>query len=235
MLIKRFSSTMNEYVKRGLFITFEGTDGVGKSTQADLLAEALRTRGYQVCLTREPGGSAAAEALRHLLLLGEVSFSLRSEILVHFAARFDHVERVISPALQEGQIVLCTRFSDSTIAYQGYGWGKGDQKILSFIDTLNKHLERQPDKTFLLKTSRQIAKQRLATRSIEQDYYECAEEAFHKRVIAGFEEIALQQTERVCCIETTNCPIHEVHDKILQEVLAVSAHFSNFSDVSSRG
>ena len=141
-------------MKHGLFITFEGIDGVGKSTQADLLAQALRIHGYKVCLTREPGGSAASEALRQLLLFGHVPFSLRSEILAHFAARFDHVERVIDPALREGQVVLCTRFSDSTIAYQGYGSGKGEQALLSFINMLNQSLDRQPDKTFLLKAKR---------------------------------------------------------------------------------
>ncbi len=214
-------------MKHGLFITFEGIDGVGKSTQADLLAQALRTHGYKVFLTREPGGSAAAESLRQLLLFGDVSFSLRSEILAHFAARFDHVERVIDPAIREGQIVLCTRFSDSTIAYQGYGSGKGEQALLSFINMLNKSLDRQPDKTFLLKSSRKVAQQRLAVREIKQDKYERAEESFHARVIEGFEKIASQEPERVCCMETTDRSIHEIHENILQEVLTICHNVSS--------
>ena len=214
-------------MKHGLFITFEGIDGVGKSTQADLLAQALRTHGYKVCLTREPGGSAASEALRQLLLFGHVPFSLRSEILAHFAARFDHVERVIDPALREGQVVLCTRFSDSTIAYQGYGSGKGEQALLSFINMLNQSLDRQPDKTFLLKASRKTTQQRLTERNTKQDKYERAEESFHTRVIEGFEKIAAQDPERVRCMDTTLQSIDDIHKQIFQEVLAVCTYVSS--------
>ena len=101
---------------QGVFITLEGGEGVGKSTQLRLLRDALQSHGYEVLATREPGGSAGAEALRELLLFGQAPLSLRSEILTHFAARFDHVDQVIRPAQAQGRIVLCDRFTDSTIA-----------------------------------------------------------------------------------------------------------------------
>jgi dTMP kinase len=127
-------------MQSGLFITLEGGEGVGKSTQLRLLRDALQSHGYRVLATREPGGSAGAEDLRQLLLFGKNPLSLRAEILTHFAARFDHVDTVIRPALAEGQIVLCDRFTDSTMAYQGYGRAEGQPAVLDLIAALQAQL-----------------------------------------------------------------------------------------------
>src|SRR5579863_8673434 len=118
---------------RGVFITFEGGEGAGKSTQAARLAQRLRAGGRVALATREPGGSTGAEAIRTLLVTGEVDrWSATAETLLMYAARFDHVERVISPALERGDIVICHRFADSPRAYQGAGGGAN----LSLIDAL---------------------------------------------------------------------------------------------------
>jgi len=110
-------------VTSGRFITLEGGEGAGKTTQSALLAEALAARGVVVRRTREPGGSPGAELLRGILLGGSVDWSPRAETLLHFAARAEHVAKTIQPALQEGAWVVCDRFFDSTLAYQGYGQG----------------------------------------------------------------------------------------------------------------
>lgn len=208
----------------GLFITLEGGEGVGKSTQARLLVDALRSHGYDVHATREPGGSPAAEALRNLMLFGEAPLSTRAEILAHFAARFDHVDQVIKPALAAGQIVLCDRFTDSTLAYQGYGRSMGDESILSLIRMLDGNLGLQPDRTFLLETPREIARQRLAARKAPTDRYEQADEAFHARVIAGFQTIAGQNAGRIRRVDTSSSSVEDVNSLIVRDILAIRAH-----------
>ena len=208
----------------GLFITLEGGEGVGKSTQARLLVDALRSHGHDVHATREPGGSPAAEALRNLMLFGEAPLSTRAEILAHFAARFDHVDQVIKPALASGQIVLCDRFTDSTLAYQGYGRSMGDESILALIRMLDGSLGLQPDRTFLLETPREIARQRLAARKAPVDRYEQADEAFHARVLAGFQTIAEQNTGRVRRVDTSSLSVEDVNSLIVRDILAIRAH-----------
>ena len=134
----------------GLFVTLEGSEGVGKSTQLRLLQSALASLGHEVLITREPGGSPGAEDLRQLLLFGKNPLSLRAEILTHFAARADHLDQVINPALAEGQVVICDRFTDSTMAYQGYGRAEGDPDVLDLISRLQSQLGREPDMTLSL-------------------------------------------------------------------------------------
>ena len=119
----------------GLFITFEGGEGAGKSTQIRLLAQALQERGQDVLMTREPGGSAGAEAVRHVILSGAAEhFGTRMEALLFAAARSDHVEELIRPALAAGRVVLCDRFVDSALAYQGYGRGLDLAELRQVLD-----------------------------------------------------------------------------------------------------
>lgn len=211
-------------MRSGLFITLEGGEGVGKSTQLRLLRDALQSHGYRVLATREPGGSAGAEDLRQLLLFGKNPLSLRAEILTHFAARFDHVDTVIRPALAEGQIVLCDRFTDSTMAYQGYGRAEGQPAILDLIAVLQAQLGLMPDMTFLLQAPREITRQRLAVRGVPTDRYEKADEAFHARIAAGFMAIADQQPGRVKCITTANHSQETVSSLIMKEILPRLPH-----------
>ncbi|WP_323991007.1 dTMP kinase [Nguyenibacter sp. L1] len=170
----------------GLFITFEGGEGAGKSTQVRHLAAHLGAAGYDVVCTREPGGTPGAEALRDFLLFGGHDLSLRAEILGHFAARFDHVDRLVRPALRRGAIVLCDRFVDSTLAYQGYGQGHADPDILDLIATLTAQLGLMPDLTLVLAVPRARALERLRARGGAADRYESADESFHGRVADGF-------------------------------------------------
>ena len=141
-----------------MFITLEGGEGAGKTTQARLLAEALQASGRAVLRTREPGGAPGAEALRGLLLSGEHDWSPQAEVLLHFAARAEHVARTIRPALQAGRVVVCDRFADSTMAYQGYGQGADRGQIASLADMLGP----RPDLTVLLDVSPAVAARRLA-------------------------------------------------------------------------
>ena len=205
---------------KGLFITLEGGEGVGKSTQLVLLERALQARGLDILVTREPGGSPVAEDLRNLLLFGQHSFSRRSEILTHFAARFDHVDQVIEPALAAGKLVVCDRFTDSTLAYQAYGRAEGEVGTLSLINNLQKQLGRQPDMTFLLEVSRDTARRRLAARGKPTDRYEKSDEDFHIRVAEGFRTIAEQNKNRVIVLSTEHMPAEKVNAVIVEHILS---------------
>ncbi|MFT8781660.1 dTMP kinase [Acetobacter syzygii] len=207
-----------------LFVTLEGGEGVGKSTQLRLLRDALQSQGYSVLATREPGGSAGAEDLRQLLLFGHNPLSLRAEILTHFAARFDHVDQVIRPALADNQIVLCDRFTDSTKAYQGYGRAEGDPAVLELIDVLQAQLNLVPDMTFLLEAPREVTRRRLAVRGVPTDRYEQADEGFHARIAAGFKAIAQQQPARMRCIATADRTEEAVNSQIMKEILSRLSH-----------
>lgn len=201
----------------GFFLSLEGGEGVGKSTQCRLLAEQLRQDGHRVVLTREPGGSPGAEMLRTLLLGGEHALCLRSEILLHVAARLDHLERTVLPALGDGAVVVCDRFGDSTMAYQGYGLAQGDPDVLAFIGAVADCAYRQPDLTLLLDLPRQVARLRLAARGNDPDRYERLDEQFHDRVADGFRRIAAASPERVAVIDA-DVPPEAVLASILQEV-----------------
>ena len=200
----------------GLFVTLEGGEGAGKSTQSRLLAERL-ARNHTLLHTREPGGAAGAERLRTLLLEGDHGLSLRAEVLVHFAARFDHVERTIAPALAEGRLVICDRFFDSTLAYQGFGLGMGEAEPLAFIRNLIALTPVTPDLTLLLDLPRDVARQRLARRGRDPDRYERLDEAFHVRVAEGFRQIARAAPERIMTIDAA-VDVEQVHRALLDRV-----------------
>ena len=201
----------------GLFITLEGGEGAGKSTQARLLAEALRAEGHTVLLTREPGGTPGAEEIRNLLLFGKVDLSWRAEILMHMAARSDHLDNAILPALDRGEIVVCDRFHDSTLAYQGYGVGQGSPEVLAFLNGARKLVNFEPDLTLMLELPRAEALVRLRARGGQTDRYEGQAEAFHERVLAGFEAIASADPARVKRLDAAQTP-EAVSAALLQAV-----------------
>jgi len=201
----------------GLLVTIEGGEGAGKTTQIRKLADSLTARGHDVLCTREPGGTDGAEALRRFLLGQEHRLSLRAEAMVHFAARVDHVDQAIRPALAAGRIVLCDRFSDSTLAYQGYGLGYGDPAILDFIGQLASLLDIQPRLTLILDLPRTEGRRRLQQRGEGGDRYESLDDAFHERVADGFRTIAMGSPQR-CVLVPSAGSIEAVHRSMLSAV-----------------
>lgn len=199
----------------GRFITLEGGEGAGKSTQARLLAQALRAIGLGVLETREPGGAPGAEVLRELLLHGPVAFVAQAETLLHFAARAEHLARTIRPALVGGQWVVCDRFSDSTMAYQGYGHGVDRVQIAALAAMMGT----APDLTLVLDVSAAVAARRLAGRGRAADRYEALDAAFHERVRQGFRAIAAAAPARCVTIDADLAP-EAVHAAVLAAVRA---------------
>ncbi len=187
---------------RGRFITLEGGEGAGKSTQARLLAERLRRAGVAVTVTREPGGTPGAERLRTLLLSGEFAWSPLAETMLHFAARADHVAGTIRPALDEGAWVLCDRFADSTMAYQGFGQGAERDQIAALAGMLGV----VPDLTLILDVTPGTSRTRLAGRGGGLDRYERLGEVFFARVRDGFAAIAAAEPERCVLIPAEDVP-----------------------------
>ena len=187
---------------KGLFITFEGGEGSGKSTQIKRLAAALSADGRAVVQTREPGGSPGAEAIRALLVTGDPDrWDGMTEALLHYAARRDHVERTVKPALEAGSIVLCDRFADSTMAYQGYGHGLGRDTVAHIHDvTLGSF---KPDLTLILDLPVEEGLKRAAGRGGDERRYEDMDVAFHERLRAGFKEIAAAEPERCRIVDAT--------------------------------
>lgn len=192
------------------FITLEGGEGAGKSTQARLLADALVQLGLPVLRTREPGGAPGAEVLRNLLLGGSVEWSAPAETLLHFAARAEHVETTIRPALANGMWVVCDRFYDSTMAYQGYG----QNADRATIATLTRLMAIVPDVTLVLDVSEEVAVARQMQRGADADRYERLDALFHSRVRQGFRDIAAAAPERCVAIDG-NGSVAEVHAAIL--------------------
>jgi len=187
---------------RGLFITFEGGEGSGKSTQVARLAAHLRQRGLEVVQTREPGGSPGAETIRKLLVEGEPGrWTGLGELFLHFAARADHVERVIRPALARGACVVCDRFTDSTMAYQGYAHGIGREAVERLAGVCHPDLE--PDITFLLDVPVDIGMQRSVLRKSTENRYEQMRIEFHETIRNAFLDIAKRQPERIRLIDAT--------------------------------
>lgn len=200
----------------GRFITFEGGEGVGKSTQAALLADALRERGLEVLLTREPGGTPGAEAIRHLLLDKARDWTPEAEALLFAAARSDHVAKAIRPALEKGAWVVCDRFIDSSRAYQG---GEG---ALFDTDLLQLHRIGSagllPDCTILLTASGEAVAQRLRARDGEDsDRIGGRSGEYHARVGQRFRELAAAEPHRFTLVDAEGAPL-EVHRRALHAV-----------------
>ncbi|NVN44544.1 dTMP kinase [Asaia siamensis] len=200
----------------GLFITFEGGEGAGKSTQTRLLHATLVGMGHKVHLTREPGGSPGAEALRELILFSEAPLSQRSQALAHMAARADHLDSLILPALARGEIVICDRFHDSTLVYQGYGLARGDAASLDFIRSLRGLLDCEPDLTLMLDVPPALGAARVAARGGRLDRYEQEETAFHERIAEGFDKVAREAPQRVKRIDARRAP-----DDVAADILSI--------------
>jgi len=182
-----------------VFITLEGGEGVGKTTQQALLVERLRQEGYACLCTREPGGTALGKTLRELLLHGD-PFSPLAELLLYAADRAEHVSKVIAPALAAGQVVVCDRFTDSTLAYQGYGRGLDLEKIRQLNHLATGGL--QPHLTLWLDLPPEVGLARvgLADR-LEQEHLE-----FHRRVYQGFQALAAAEPQRIVRISAQGSP-----------------------------
>uniref|UniRef100_UPI00333F0BC8 dTMP kinase n=1 Tax=Castellaniella defragrans TaxID=75697 RepID=UPI00333F0BC8 len=181
------------------FLTFEGLDGAGKSTHVGWMADALRRAGVDLVCTREPGGTALGEALRELVL--RKPMDLRTETLLMFAARNEHLRTVILPALARGQWVLCDRFTDATFAYQGGGRELGPEPIEALEAWVQKGFA--PDRTFLFDVPLAVARERLENGRDAQDRFERESAAFFERTRAAYHARAAAQPERFVVIDAT--------------------------------
>jgi dTMP kinase len=212
-------------VRGGKFITLEGGEGAGKSTQVKLLCDVLRRADLTVVATREPGGSPGAEEIRHLLVAGEPDrWDAMTEALLHFAARRDHVVKTVKPALARGDWVVSDRFADSTVAYQGYAHGLGREVVQLFYTTVVGELV--PDLTIILDLPAALGLARERERGGE-DRYERMDEVFHQRLRAGFLDIARREPER-CVVVDARPGVETVHGEVVAAVrerlgLAVNA------------
>lgn len=195
---------------RGRFITFEGLDGAGKSTHIEATAARLRARGLDVVVTREPGGTPLGERLRELVL--SEPMHLETETLLMFAARREHVARVIEPALGRGAWVVCDRFTDATRAYQGGGRGVAADKIEVLAAWV--HPELVPDRTFLFDLPPDVARGRIAGQR-DLDRFELEKADFHTRVRERYLEFARQEPSRFVVINATQT--QESIDKLLSK------------------
>ena len=181
-------------MKKGFFISLEGVDGSGKTTQLQLTARYLLDCGYEVVITREPGGTGMAEQIRSIVLYAEDEINLRTELLLYLAARAEHVEKVIRPALEAGKIVLCDRFADSTMVYQGFVRGIEIDKVKTLCEFAADEL--QPELTILLDAAPEALLQRRADRGVK-DRFEQEGLDFQKKVRAGFLLLANAEPQRV--------------------------------------
>lgn len=195
---------------KGLFITFEGGDGCGKTTQIKLLDEYLRSKGYKTLLTREPGSKGLGVKLREILLNYDGEVSPVCESFLFLADRAQHVDCIIKPALEEGTIVLCDRHTDSTVAYQGYGRGLDLEQIYRLNKIATSGLK--PDLTIVLDVDVETSQKRVGS---EKDRMESAGIEFFERVRNGFLEIAKQEPERVKVVDSTQS-IQDIHKQILE-------------------
>ena len=204
----------------GRFITFEGIDGSGKSTQTKLLAARLQDEGYDIILTREPGGSEGAEEIRDLVLQGATDrWSAETEILLFTAARRDHIERTILPALIQGKIVICDRFADSTRMYQGIS--RGDLRAL--VDQLHRlMITYDPDITILIDMDPEIGLKRAKARATAEERFEDFGLDLQQRMRSGFLELAREFETRIAVVDG-NRDLVELAETIYQRVkLALS-------------
>ncbi|WP_435312473.1 dTMP kinase [Primorskyibacter sedentarius] len=199
--------------KKGLFVSFEGIDGSGKSTQARRLADSLTARGYQTVLTREPGGSAGAEEIRALVLQGDPDrWSAETELLLFTAARRDHLERTIRPALAAGQIVICDRFADSTRMYQGLS--RGD--LRGAVDQLHElMIGQEPDITVLIDMDPAAGLARAKSRQTVEERFEDFGVTLQEKMRAGFLALAQEFPDRIHVIDG-----NRLEGEVAQDVLA---------------
>nr|WP_315022555.1 dTMP kinase [uncultured Aminipila sp.] len=200
-------------MKRGLFISIEGPDGSGKSTQIRLLTEFLNDNGMEAILTREPGGTVISEKIRQIILDKEhIEMDSMTEALLYAASRAQHVAEVIKPGLQSGKTVICDRFVDSSIAYQGYGRHLGEA-----VRIINEYAVAgcMPDITFLLKVDPSVGKNRIKVE--EQDRLENEKLDFHNAVFKGYLELEKIYKDRIIGIDATK-NIEEISNQIISHM-----------------
>ncbi|MCT4597107.1 MAG: dTMP kinase [Vallitalea sp.] len=200
---------------RGLFITIEGAEGSGKSTQIDLLKTYLDKNKYEIVLTREPGGTNISEAIRNILLDKQyMEMSDTTEALLYAASRAQHVEQFIKPALEQGKIVICDRFLDSSLIYQGCARGLG----IETIEEINKYATKglEPDITILLDIEPKQGLKRKEDQK-ELDRIELQKSEFHEKVCNGFKELAKKHPHRIKKIDASKS-IEDIHNEIISIV-----------------
>lgn len=197
-------------MKKGLFITFEGADGCGKTTQMKLLAEYLKQQGKDVVLTREPGGKGLGEKVREILLNYEGPVSDRCESFLFLADRAQNIDIIVNPAVEDGKIVLCDRHIDSTVAYQGYGRGLDIERINKLNDIATNG--KKPDLTFVFDIDVETSMKRVGK---EKDRMESAGIDFHNRVRKGYLELAKQEPQRIKVLDATKS-IEEIHKNVVE-------------------
>lgn len=205
-------------MKKGVFITFEGNDGAGKTTIMKLVKEELESQGYEVVSTREPGGSAIAESIRNLILdVNNTNMDARCEALLYAASRRQHLVEIVLPALKENKIVLCDRFLDSSLAYQGFARQIGVQEVLE----INKFAidDTLPDRTIFLSVSVETGKKRMDSRG-EKNRLDLEESDFHKRVRQGYQNLIETYPERIKVV-SAEADVNTVFQNTLTEVLKV--------------
>lgn len=199
-------------MSKGLFITFEGGDGCGKTTQIKLLDEYLRNKGYKTLLTREPGSIGLGEKVREILLNYDGEVSSVCESFLFLADRAQNVDCIIKPALDDGTIVICDRHTDSSVAYQGYGRGLDIDRINMLNNIATSGLK--PDLTIVLDVDVETSQARVGS---EKDRMESAGIEFFERVRKGYLEIAKQEPERVKVVDAKQT-IEDIHNQILELV-----------------
>ena len=199
---------------KGYFISFEGIDGSGKSTQIQRLADFLRSLSFDIVVTREPGGSVGGEEIRKLLLQGDVDrWSAETEILLFTAARRDHLERIILPAMKNGQIVICDRFTDSTRMYQGM---RGP-KLKKLVDMLDKEvIGHDPDLTILIDIDPEIGLRRAKSRKTVEERFEDFGLELQKKMRKGFLNLSKQFSNRISVIDG-----HQSEDNVSKEICSL--------------
>ena len=199
---------------KGYFISFEGIDGSGKSTQIQRLADFLRSLSFDIVVTREPGGSLGGEEIRKLLLQGDVDrWSAETEILLFTAARRDHLERIILPAMKNGQIVICDRFTDSTRMYQGM---RGP-KLKKLVDMLDKEvIGHDPDLTILIDIDPEIGLRRAKSRETVEERFEDFGLELQKKMRKGFLDLSKQFSSRISVIDGL-----QSEDKVSKEICSL--------------
>ena len=197
-------------MSKGLFVTFEGVDGCGKTTQIELLNKYLQSKGFKTLLTREPGAKGLGEKVREILLNYDGEVSPRCESFLFLADRAQNADCIIKPAIKNGVIVLCDRHTDSTIAYQGYGRGVNIDELKSLNDMAVGGLK--PDLTFVFDIDAETSMQRVGS---EKDRMESAGFEFFEKVRKGYLDIAKQEPERVKVIDSTK-PIEQIHKEVLE-------------------
>ena len=205
-------------MKQGFFITLEGNDGAGKTTIAQACVERLKALGHEVVYTREPGGSRIAERIRDLLLdPGNTDMDARTEAILYAAARRQHLVDIVAPALEQGQIVLCDRFLDSSLAYQGIGRGLGIEEV----ERLNRFAidDFMPDRTIFLAIDNETAMARMGRRG-EKNRLDREDDAFHQRVREGYEKLVLRDPDRIVKIDASGS-IEEVTDAAMKVIESV--------------